>query len=162
MDQYYLFLTCNSGFITEGYQKTTLRTMTPAEAAALNLRYDEHSVPCFYAKTKGEVTCKVIPAALLSPRLPKMNHLGVIVRNPGWTRFTDPGLKKQWFRDLNGYETVGKVFKFLRKEVESRNRSSTGRKVASLRVVEEFAGIPEDKVSRVPVECFCGIDLAMR
>jgi hypothetical protein len=161
MHSYYFYLTLSSAYTIEGYQKTTLRTMTPDEARAINLRVDEHSVPCMYARTKGEISSRSIPVVFLSPRLPKMKAQGIVVKDPGRVTVKDPE-RKLWSLELDGSEIVGREFKFTRRDFADRNNTSAGRTIASLQVEKAFGEVPVDKFVRVPVDCFCGFDLVSR
>jgi hypothetical protein len=90
-----------------------------------------------------------------------MKGVGTVVKNPGRVKFTDLNTKL-WTLEIDGSALIGKKLMFTRRDHASRNNAKGERTIASLRVIEAFGDIPEDKAVRVPCDCFCGIEHASR
>ena len=82
----------------------------------------------------------------------------MIVKDPGVVKVSNPQ-NKRWSGELVGSRIVGKLFKFLKKDLINRENRSEGF-VAALQVREDIGDIPSGSFLRVPIGFVCGVENA--
>lgn len=155
-----LFIRLGDGIMAVSeYQVLSMHTLTPTQYQRLGFEHIPGSIHCRYRRRKGELDHATIPISNeVRVAQPRMRGLAMVIKNPGDVRVSNPQNKK-WKGDLDGSTIIGRLFKFLKKDLTDRENRSSGF-VAALQLREDIGDNPSGSFFRVPIDFVCGAEIS--
>ena len=138
-------------------QKTSIKTMFPAEVQTAGLNPLLHETACEFKRTRGDPGQQCFPHVAIATAPPRSKHDVVAVIAP-----TEP-VKVSIREDLSlsvylaGETLVGRIFTFVKTERKQRGNPNT-ELIASLRLKDDIHNAPSGSYIRIPVQYVCAID----
>ena len=155
-----IFLRLGEGIMAVSeYQVLSMHMLTPTQFQHIGVFDTPGSIHCRYRHRKGELDHMTIPISNdIHVAQPRMRGLAMVVKDPGTIKVTNPQNKK-WSGELVGSTIIGKLFKFLKKDLANRENRSDGF-VAALQLRESIGDVPSGSFLRVPIDFVCGVEIA--